>query len=108
MWTFVSRPLFPAFSRRSMGSADEWVKSAMGTRVLSESEINANNRALWDGAKLAGLHPSLYDLNTYPPGKSPYPVTDKRSSESELVLSALQDSANPLSMIPDADVRRVL
>jgi choline dehydrogenase-like flavoprotein len=96
------------FTKDQLGSAYEWVKSAIGTRVLSESEINVNNRALWDGAKRAGLHPSLYDLNTYPPGKSPYPVTDKRSSESQLVLDALKDNANPLGMVPDADVRRVL
>ena len=96
------------FTKDQLATAYEWVKSAIGTRVLSESEINLNNRALWDGAKLAGLHPSLYDLNTYPPGKSPYPVTDKRSSESQLVIGAMQDTTNPLAMIPDADVRRVL
>jgi choline dehydrogenase-like flavoprotein len=96
------------FTKKQLGSAYEWVKSAVGTRVLSEGEINVNNRALWDGAKLAGLHPSLYDLNTYPPGNSPYSVTDKRSSESQLILEALKDPVNPLGMVPDADVRRVL
>lgn len=96
------------FRKQQLAGAYQWVKSALGTRVLSESEINANNRALWDGAKRAGLHPSLYDLNTYPPGKSPYPVTDKRSSESQLILEALQDPVNSLAMITDADVRRVL
>src|SRR5579864_1756070 len=86
----------------------EWVKAVIGTRVLSESEINSNNRALWDGAKLAGLHPQLYDLNTYAPGTSPFPVTDKRSAATQLVLKALQDEQNPLSLLPDAEVRRVL
>jgi choline dehydrogenase-like flavoprotein len=96
------------FTKDQLALAYEWVKTAVGTRVLSESEINANNRVLWDGARREGLHPKLYDLNTYPPGQSPYPMTDKRSSESQLVLDALQDRKNPLSMIPDADVRRVL
>jgi choline dehydrogenase-like flavoprotein len=96
------------FTQEELASAYKWVKSAIGTRVLSESEINPNNRVLWDGAVRAGLHPKLYDLNTYPPGRSPYPVTDKRSAESQLLIEALQDSRNPLSMIPDADVRRVL
>jgi len=96
------------FTKAQLAEAYEWVKSAIGTRVLSESEINPNNRTLWDGAKLAGLHPKLYDLNTYPPGHSPYPVTDKRSAESQLVIQALQDDRNPLSLIPDADVRRVI
>jgi choline dehydrogenase-like flavoprotein len=96
------------FTKADLAKAYEWVKSAVGTRVLSESEINANNHKLWDGALLSKLHPKLYDLNTYAPGQSPYPVTDKRSSATELVLKALRDSDNPLSMLPDAEVRRVL
>ncbi len=96
------------FTPAQLASAYAWVKQAIGTRTVPESEINTNNRVLWDGARAEGLHPSLYDLNTYAPGHSPYPVTDKRSSESELLLAALTDSANPLSLLPDADVRRVL
>jgi choline dehydrogenase-like flavoprotein len=96
------------FTESQLSTAYEWVKSSIGTRVLSEEEINGNNRVLWQGARLAGLHPKLYDLNTYPPGKSPYPVTDKRSSETQLLIDALEDGSNPLSLIPDADVRRVL
>jgi choline dehydrogenase-like flavoprotein len=96
------------FTKDQLASAYEWVKAVIGTRTLSESEINPNNHVLWDGARREGLHPKLYDLNTYPPGQSPYPVTDKRSSESELLIEALQDPQNPLSLIPDADVRRVL
>jgi choline dehydrogenase-like flavoprotein len=96
------------FTKDQLASAYAWVKAAIGTRTLSKSEINANNHVLWDGARREGLHPKLYDLNTYPPGHSPYPVTDKRSSESQLVLEALQDTQNPLSMIPDADVRSII
>ena len=96
------------FTKADLGKAYEWVKASIGTRVLSESEINVNNHKLWDGALLSKLHPKLYDLNTYPPGKSPYPVTDKRSASTELILKALTDAQNPLSMIPDAEVRRVL
>ena len=96
------------FSKDQLDSAYKWVKAAIGTRKLPKSEINANNRVLWDGALREGLHPKLYDLNTYPPGQSPYPVSDKRSSESQLLIEALEDHQNPLSMIPDADVRRVL
>jgi choline dehydrogenase-like flavoprotein len=96
------------FTRADLAKAYEWVKTAIGTRMLSESEINTNNHILWDGALASKLHPKLYDLNTYPPGQSPYPVTDKRSSATELILKALTDTDNPLSMLPDADVRRVL
>ncbi len=96
------------FTQAELGREYEWVKQAVGTRTLSESEINLNNRALWDGARLSGLHPKLYALNTYAPGKSPSPVTDKRSAEGQLLIGALEDTENPLGMVPDADVRRVL
>jgi choline dehydrogenase-like flavoprotein len=85
-----------------------WVKKSIGTRTLTEDEINLNNHALWEGAKLYGLHPKLYALNTWAPHTSPSPVTDKRSAESELLIEALEDTANPLGMMPDTDVRRVL
>lgn len=96
------------FTQPELAREYEWVKHMIGTRDLTEQEINLNNHALWDGAKLLGLHPKLYSLNTYAPGKSPSPVTDKRSAESQLLIAALEDSRNSLGMVPDADVRRVL
>ena len=96
------------FTQAELAREYEWVKKVIGTRTLTEKEINPNNRVLWDGARLSGLHPKLYSLNTYAPGKSPSPVTDKRSAESQLLLAALEDQANPLGMMPDADVRRVI
>ena len=96
------------FTQPELSVDYEWVKRMIGTRTLSEQEINANNRVLWDGAKLANLHPKLYSLNTYAPGQSPSPVTDKRSAAGQLLIAALEDPTNPLGMVPDADVRRVL
>jgi hypothetical protein len=107
-WRKAGRIAPDQFTQPELARAYSWVKKAIGTRTVSQSEINANNHVLWDGAKRAGLHPKLYALNTYAPGQSPYPVTDKRSAETELLLKALQDNTNPLSMLPDADVRRVL
>jgi choline dehydrogenase-like flavoprotein len=96
------------FTPDQLALAYNWVKAAIGTRTPALSEINSNNRVLWDGALRVGLHPQLYDLNTYPPGQSRYPLIDKRSAESQLLIDALEDRQNPLGMIPDADVRRVL
>jgi choline dehydrogenase-like flavoprotein len=107
-WRAAGRIGKDDFTRPDLAKAYEWVKAAIGTRVLSESEINVNNHKLWDGALRSKLRPKLYDLNTYPPGQSPYPVTDKRSAATELTLKALADADNPLSMLPDAEVRRVL
>ncbi len=96
------------FTQVELAREYEWVKRMIGTRTLSQREINLNNHVLWDGAKLSGLHPKLYNLNTYAPGQSPSPVTDKRSAESQLLIAALEDHTNPIGMVPDADVRRVL
>jgi choline dehydrogenase-like flavoprotein len=97
-----------AFTQAELAHEYEWVKRTIGTRMLTENEINLNNKALWDGAKAMGLHPKLYNLNTYAPGQSPSPVTDKRSAEGQLLIEALEDPDNPLGMVPDADVRRLL
>jgi hypothetical protein len=96
------------FTQAELAKEYAWVRKSIGTRVLQTSEINANNHILWDGAKAEGLHAHLYDLNTYAPGHWPSPVTDKRSAESQLVIEALEDKTNPLGMVPDADVLRVL
>ena len=107
-WRAAGQIAADEFTQAELALDYEWVKRQIGTRTLTESEINSNNRALWDGARLSGLHPKLYSLNTYAPGVSPSPVTDKRSAESQLLIGALEDKINPLGMIPDADVRRVL
>lgn len=96
------------FTAAEMEREYAWVKREVGTRRLSESEINANNRVLWDGAEREGMHPKLYELNTWPPGRWASPVIDKRSAEDALLLEALEDRTNPLGMVPDADVRKVL
>lgn len=96
------------FTQAELAREYAWVKRMIGTRTLSDSEINLNNHVLWAGATLSGYHPKLYSLNTYPPGRSPSPVTDKRSAESQLLIAALEDRDNPLGMVPDADVRRIL
>jgi len=37
------------FTQPQLKAAYEWVKAAMATRVVSQGEVNANNRVLWDG-----------------------------------------------------------
>ena len=96
------------FTSDELGKAYEWVEGCdRHAGALGSGDQHEQSQAV-DGAPLSKLHPKLYDLNTYPPGGSPYPVTDKRSASTELVLKALLAAENPLSMLPDAEVRRVL
>jgi len=97
-----------AYSTERLATAYKWVREAIGTRTLSESELNNDNRALWDGASAYGVDPSLYHLNRFPVGDSPSPVDDKLDAARQLIYPAIADSQNPLGLIPDAVVDEVL
>jgi len=87
--------------------AEAWVRARIGTRRPVFEEVNRNNRVLWDGAQRSGWHPKLYELNTFPPGAWPTPASDKRSAVSGMLLAAMQDSLNPLAVLPDAWVTAI-
>jgi choline dehydrogenase-like flavoprotein len=102
-------PTLPAVRRRleswgwdveGFARADEWVRALIGTRTITEDEINANNRILWEGAKAIGLTPSLYALNTHRGG-------DKRCAVRGLLAPSLLDRVNPLVLLPNTRVERV-
>lgn len=98
----------PAYSTTAIASAYEWVRSTIGTRTLSESELNNDNQALWDGAAAYGVDPSLYHLNRFAVGDSPSPIDDKLDAARQLVYPAIADEENPLGVIPDAIVDEVI
>lgn len=96
------------YTQERISAAYQWVRNAIGTRAVSESELNRDNRALWDGANAFGVDPSLYHLNRFPLLLSPSPVTQKRDAARELIVPAAEDTANPLSVIPDVAVQQLL
>ena len=107
-WRAAGRIAPHQFEPDSLIAADNWVKMRLLTRAPSAAEINRNNRVLWEGATREGLHPALYELNTYPPGAWPTPGSDKRSAVSGLLLEAIESRTAPLALVPDAHVTRVL
>jgi len=96
------------YSTERLATAYEWVRQAIGTRTLAESELNTDNKALWDGAAAYGADPSLYHLNRFPVGASPSPVNDKLDAARQLLYPAIADSTNPLGIIPDATVDEIV
>ncbi|WP_423067399.1 GMC family oxidoreductase N-terminal domain-containing protein [Devosia sp. CN2-171] len=96
------------YSTEHLATAYEWVRQAIGTRTLAESELNSDNQALWDGAAAYGADPSLYHLNRFPVGASPSPVNDKLDAARQLLYPAFADTNNPLGVIPDATVDEIL
>ncbi|WP_298733378.1 GMC oxidoreductase [uncultured Chitinophaga sp.] len=91
-----------------LAAAYQWVRNIIHTRPVTQCELNRDNRALWDGANAYGVDPSLYHLNRFQQDLSPSPVTQKRDAARQLILPAMEDSINPLSVIPDVAVQELL
>jgi hypothetical protein len=96
------------YTEADLVAAYQWVRDTIATRQLSQTELNQDNRVLWDGAKQLGVDPRLYHLNRYPVDYSPSPVDDKRDAAKQVLQPAAESAENPLSIIPDASVMEVL
>jgi GMC oxidoreductase len=96
------------YTQADLSAAYQWVREKIQTRQLSQTELNQDNKILWDGAEAFGVDPKLYHLNRYPTGYSPSPVNDKRDAARQLLQPAAEDTSNPLSIIPDASVGEIL
>ncbi len=96
------------YTQADLAAAYQWVRETIATRQLSQTELNQDNRVLWDGAERLGVDPRLYRLNRYRVGYSPSPVDDKRDAAKQLLLPAAESVDNPLSIIPDASAMEVL
>lgn len=95
------------YTQERIAAAYQWVRNAIATRAVSQSELNRDNRALWDGASAFGVDPSLYHLNRFPQLLSPSPVTQKRDAARQLIVPAAEDTKNPLSVLPDVSVQQL-
>jgi choline dehydrogenase-like flavoprotein len=91
-----------------IATAYQWVREAIQTREVLQSELNNDNLVLWDGAAALGVTPSLYHLNRFGTESSPSAVTTKRDAARQLILQAIQEPNRPLSVIPDAEVNEIL
>ncbi|WP_212002998.1 GMC oxidoreductase [Chitinophaga sp. HK235] len=89
-------------------AAHDSIAHLLNTRAVEHSEMNAHNKILYDGGLQHGLRPHFYKLNTYKPGESPYKRTDKRGPVEHYILDAMQDKHNPITLIPDAQVEKLV
>lgn len=96
------------YTQERLSAAYQWVRNAIATRAVTQSELNRDNRALWEGANAYGVDPSLYHLNRFNQNLSPSPVTQKRDAARQLILPAIEDVNNPLAVLPDVAVQELL
>jgi choline dehydrogenase-like flavoprotein len=108
LWRQEGRIRQDQFTPESLAKTYAEVEALIGTRELAASEINANNDLLWRGTLAHGRTPSLYRLNAYKPGSSPLGAITKRSAVSQLLLPAMRETTNPLTVLPDTRVSRLL
>ena len=83
-----------------------WVAEKLHTRTVSETEINTNNRILWQALPTS----CTYALNAYVPNGTPGEIL-KISAFDALLLPALQagqEFKNQVSILPDAKVSRII
>ena len=81
-------------------SAYDWVKQHVGTRKVTDAEINKNNRILLNGISTA----RTYDLNQKPYGQG-HPILKNNAVEAFLLPAMKRD--NPLIVLSNARVRQV-
>jgi len=96
------------YSVGRLSAAYQYVRDVLDTREVEQAELNQDNLVLWRGSRAFGITPSLYHLNRFSTGESPSPVTAKRDAARQLLLKPIQDTNNPLGLIPNADVTEVL
>lgn len=103
-WKKEGHLLPDTWSYDDIHQAYQWVQQKIGTRQLTQEEVNKNNELLYSGAKQLGLTPSLYALNTY---KSPYQVTNKKSPVERFIIPAMMDSHNPLYLLNNCEAKKI-
>lgn len=89
-------------------NAYSWVKSIFHPRVIDLEEINQNNKNLKVGAENLGIPTRLYELNAFKKEDSPHEVTTKKSSFEYLLLPSMKDEQNPLTVLANCGVKKVI
>jgi len=93
---------------QEVDQAYHWVKDVFAPRLIGWDEINQNNKILMHGATALRIPFERYELNHYPPNASPYAVYNKKSSFEKLLLPAMLDPNNPVSLLSNCRVTELL
>ncbi|MBL7715363.1 MAG: GMC family oxidoreductase [Bdellovibrionales bacterium] len=104
------------FDEKALLAANQYVTQKIGVRTVAASEINENNRKLWDGAKALGRVPSMVRLTTLSDSEMKMAqhkdrATDKRSAAEVFLLPSVVDQAStgsPVSLLVNVAAKEIL
>jgi choline dehydrogenase-like flavoprotein len=80
----------------------------MRPRTLSFAHLSENNHLIAQGARRLGVSFAIHQLTTHSPKENRFTVTDKKSNVEQLIIPAMSDDDNPLTLIPNCDVTKVI
>ncbi len=108
-WVLSQKNSLNIWSPGNMERAYGWLEKRFLPRVVDDSEVNNNNILLQRGLKKhLGVKGKKFELFRYRKGEGPTNVFDMKSSVETLLWEGLKDSENPITLLSDAKVVRVL
>tara|TARA_Y100001954_G_C15803875_1_gene601613 strand:- start:6 stop:2294 length:2289 start_codon:yes stop_codon:yes gene_type:complete len=108
-WLLSQKDARDIWSPANMERAYSWLEKRFLPRVVDDSEVNNNNLLLQRGLKKhLGVKGKKFELFRYRKGRGPTNVFDMKSSVETLLWEGLTDKENPITLLSDAKVTRVL
>ncbi len=108
-WITSQKNALNIWSPAKMERAYGWLEKRFLPRVVDDSEVNNNNILLQRGLKRhLGVKGKKFELFRYRLGEGPTNVFDMKSSVETLLWEGLRDRENPITLLSDAKVLRVL
>ncbi len=108
-WVLSQKDALNIWSPTNMERAYSWLEKRFLPRVVDESEVNNNNMLLRRGLKKhLGVKGKKFELFRHRKGEGPTNVFDMKSSVETLLWEGLKDKENPITLLSDAKVIRVL
>ena len=96
------------FNPARVAQTYEWLMKRIGTRQPETHELNRNNRILGWGAIEEGLNPARYFLNAAKPNGNDEQILKISAVDAFLSKALKHEDDNDLSIIPNAQVTRLL
>ncbi|HVK62651.1 MAG TPA: GMC oxidoreductase [Bdellovibrionales bacterium] len=98
------------WSAKKLLAANAWISEQLDTRQYGEKDLTTTAALMRKGAELSGHADKVrfYKANTYEEGNAPFPISNKIGAAERLLIPAVLRRNNPVTLLPDSKVLRVL